>query len=82
MRVINLISDFKSQQKMASAIISGSTEQHAILTAKQLLKYDVEKLHFHHHRLMLDVKQNVAAAKIQHFVRAIKVRRAYQYFIQ
>ena len=42
----------------------------------------MEKLHFYHHRLMLDVKQNMAATKIQHFVRALKVRRAFQYFIQ
>ena len=42
----------------------------------------MEKLHFYHHRLVLDVKQNMAATKIQHFVRALKVRRAFQYFIQ
>ena len=41
----------------------------------------MEQLHLHHHRVVIELRHNVAAAKIQHFFRALKVQREYQSFL-
>ena len=98
MRVINLISRFRSEQKTlqqqqaqtaAHQKASGdppkqlthAPEVSSILTSKQLLQRSVEQLHLHHHRVVIELRLNVAAAKIQHFFRALKVQRGYQGFL-